>query len=149
MGKTEKKAEKAAKKKMKVSQVVGIYNIIKTFKVARLPKEIQFKIIRNARALRATATGFEDFLADARERLKPEGFDSILEKSQRFKELSDEEKLEVNEAIAKYNRDVEECVHTELDKIVEIEGLERLEAETLISDDNDHSVETLLMLEEL
>lgn len=144
-----KKTEKKAEKTMKVAQVVSIYNILKTFKVAKLPKEEQFKIIRNARALRATATAFDAFLADARERLKPDGFDSLMEKSQRFAELSDHEKREVNEAVAKYNSDVEECVRLELEKEVEIEGLEKMNAEALISDDNDHNIETLLMLEEI
>lgn len=151
MGKTEKKAEKVAKKKMKTSEAVSLYNILKGLKIGKLPKEGQFKVLRAAKAFKPGAAAFEDFLSDVRERLKPEGFDAVIEKSQRFKELPEDEKVAVNEAIGKYNKNVEECVKTELDKEIEVDPVEPLGEDSLaiLVEANDLDVQTMLMLEEL
>lgn len=151
MGKTEKKAEKVAKKKMKTSEAVSLYNILKGLKIGKLPKEGQFKVLRAAKAFKPGAAAFEDFLSDVRERLKPEGFDEVIEKSQRFKELPEDEKAAVNDAIGKYNKNVEECVKTELDKEIEVDPVEPLGEDSLsiLAEVNDLDVQTMLMLEDL
>lgn len=151
MKKTEKKAEKTAKKTMKTSEAVSLYNILRGLKIGKLPKEGQFRVIRAARAMKPAATAFEDFVADARERLKPEGFDAALEKRRDFDNLSEEEKREINETVSKFNKDIDDCVHVELDKAVEVDPVEPLgeDALALLAEANDLDVQTVMLLEEL
>ena len=148
MKKTENKTEK---KTMKTSEVVSLYNVLKGLKIGKLPKEGQFKVLRAAKAFKPIATAFEDFLSDVRERLKPEEFDAVVEKSQRFNELTDPEKIEVNDAIGKYNKTVEECVKTELDKMIEVDKVELFGEDNLaiLAEVNDLDVQTVLMLENI
>ena len=148
MKKTEKKT---GKRLIKTSQAVSLYNVLKGLKIGKLPKEGQFRVLRAAKAFKPAATAFEDFLSDVRERLKPEGFDALIEKSQRFKTLPEEEKATVNEALGKYNRDIDECVKSELDKEVEADTVESIgdEALALLAEANDLDVQTMLMLEDM
>ncbi|MDE6538543.1 MAG: hypothetical protein K2M13_11005 [Muribaculaceae bacterium] len=146
-----KKENKTEKKRMKTSEVVSLYNVLKGLKIGKLPKEGQFMVLRAARVFKPIATAFEDFLSDVRERLKPEDFDTVVEKSQRFKELTDEEKVAVNEVIGKYNKNVEECVKTELDKTIEVDKVELFGEDNLaiLAEVNDLDVQTVLMLENI
>lgn len=140
-----------AKKTVKTQDVVNGYAILKTVKIGKLDKADQFKVIRNARALKPVATAFDDFVTDARERLKPEGFDEIIEKSQRFKTLSDEERADVNVAIMKHNKEVEDCVRAEAEKEVEIEMPETLSEAALsgIVTENNLDVQSMMLLMDL
>lgn len=140
-----------AKKTVKTQDVVNGYAILKTVKIGKLDKADQFKVFRNARALKPVATAFDDFVTDARERLKPEGFDEIVEKSQRFKTLSDEERADVNVAIMKHNKEVEDCVRAEAEKEVEIEVPEGLGESALstIATENNLDVQSMMLLMDL
>ncbi|MDE6236307.1 MAG: hypothetical protein K2M45_00380 [Muribaculaceae bacterium] len=146
-----KKENKTEKVIMKTSVAVSCYNVLKVLKIRKLPKEGQFKVLRAAKAFKPIATAFEDFLSDVRERLKPEGFETVVEKSQRFNDLTDPEKIEVNDAIGKYNKTVEECVKTELDKYVELDSVELFGDDNLaiLTEANDLDVQTVLMLEDI
>lgn len=89
-----------------------------------------FKVLRATNALKPVATAFTDFQKDAQERLKPEGWDDeTMPKIQKFKELSDEEKIAVNKTIGDYNGKVAECVSTEADKDKETDAYEHLSEE--------------------
>jgi len=116
---------------VKVSDAVAVYNTLASLKVTKLKKEDMFLVLRAANALKPVATAFEGFVKDAQERLKPEGWDAITEKNNKFKELSDTEKAEVNKAIAAYNKDVTDCVQTELDREAKINSFTHLGEEAI------------------
>lgn len=140
------------KKSVKTQDALSVYNVLKSLKIAKLSKADQFAVLRAARALKPVAIGFEDFVKDAQERLKPEGFDSVVEKSQRFDTLSDEEKRAVNEAIGAYQKDVDECVKPELESVKEVDAFEPLSEEALsgIASANEHlDVQTLMLIEDV
>lgn len=145
-------AAQNGKKTMRVGDIVNAYNVLKTLKIAKLPREDQFAVLRASRALKPVATAFDDFVNDARERLKPEDFDSIVEKSQRFDSLPEEEKVRVNMAARAYQNDVDECVREEYEKAVDVDAFDSLSEEAIsgIATGNDTlDVQTLLLLESL
>ena len=140
------------KKSVKTQDALSVYNVLKSLKIAKLSKADQFAVLRAARALKPVAIGFEDFVKDAQERLKPEGFDGVIEKSQRFNTLSDEEKRAVNEAATAYQRDVDECVKPELDSFKEVDCFEPLSEDAIsgIASSNEHlDVQTLMLIEDV
>lgn len=140
------------KRSVKVQDALAVYNTLKGLKIAKLDREGQFAVLRAARALKAVATGFEDFAKDAQERLKPEGFDKVVEKSQRFDTLTDDEKRAVNAAAAAYQRDVDECVRPELESVKEVDGFAPLSEDTVaaIASSNEQlDVQTLMLIEDV
>ncbi|MBD5237381.1 MAG: hypothetical protein HDS62_07620 [Bacteroidales bacterium] len=142
---------KTEKKTMKTEKAVALYNLLKGLKVGKLKGEMQYAVLRNARALKSVATSFEDFLSDARERLKPGEFEEVIEKFNRFDTLEEGEKQEVNRIIMDYQKRVDECVHEELEREQEIDPLTALddEALTALSAGNELTVEQLLTLSEM
>ena len=136
---------------MKTDKAVALYNLLKGLKVGKLKGEMQYAVLRNARSLKSVATSFEDFLSDARERLKPEGFEAVIERFNRFDTLEEGEKQEVNRIIMEYQKRVDECVHEELVREQETDPLTALddEALTALSADNELTVEQLLILSEM
>ena len=133
--------------KVKTSDAVAVYNILRKLNIARLKKEDAFVVLRAANRLKPAASAFEEFVKDAQERLKPEGWD---ERSQKFDSLPDAEKAEFNKAASAYQKDVEECVKTELEKEIEIEtallGEEGL-ADIIASNDK-LNVEAIMLIED-
>lgn len=144
--------ETDSKKKVKTADAVSAYNSIKALKIGKLPKEEQFKVLRAARILKPIAAGFEDFVKDAQERLKPDDFADIADKSQRFAELTDEEKIAVNKAAAAYQRDVDECVRPEFESEKEVAWFEPLSEDSfaqIASENESVDVQTLLALQDI
>ncbi len=140
------------KTKVKTSDAVAVYNTIKALRIGTLPKEDRFSILRAAKALRTVATSFDDFLKDAQERLKPEGFDALADKARAFDTLTDQEKAEVNRRLGDYQKDVDDCVKGELEREVEIEALPAIAEETLseiAAANTGLDVQTLMLMEDL
>ena len=150
MKKTEKK--QAGTKTVKTSDAVAVYNAIKGLRIMKLEKGDMFAVLRTANALKPVAAAFEDFVKDAQERLKPEGFDSVVEKSQRFDSLTEDEKREVNRVAQAYQKDVDECVREELERDREVAGLATITDDALatIASDNDSlDVQTLVLIQQV
>ena len=92
----------------------------------------KFTVIRALRVLKPIRQQYEDFVRDASERLKPEGFDSLqerarrwndLHKGKRMADLTDDERTEleaINTAYADYNKKVEQCIREEADREQEL-----------------------------
>lgn len=120
------------KKTLKTIDIVNAYNKIKGAKLNKMEDKDKFALIRISKKLKAVATDYEGFDADARERLKPEDFDAMAEKLQNRQRLeaaghlaeTDEEKAEVMELnvyFGKFQKAVDECVKPEKEKEVELE----------------------------
>lgn len=139
-------------KTMKTSEVVGVYNVLKSLKISKLKKEDQFAVIRAARALKPVATAFDDFIKDAQERLRPVGFDAVDEKRGRFEQLTAAEKEEVTAAVHSYNKDVNDCVQTEADREVEVGDFTRVSDDViagLVAGNEDLDIETVMILQDV
>ena len=105
------------KKTIKTRQAVTAYNVAKNLKLGKVERDDVFALLRATNALKSSATGYEDFVKDTQERLKPEDFDKIAAKYQAKEELT----AKGQAAVEKYNKDVTDCVEAELEKTVEIE----------------------------
>lgn len=110
----------------KVNDIVTAHRLINTAKLGKMEDAEKYAIIKVARHIKKVGTDFDDFLKDAQEKLKPEGFDRIVGKLQGKEKLTDAEQ----EAFNKYNKDVSECLRDELEKEVELD-FEPLSEETV------------------
>lgn len=143
--------QKETKRTIKVKDAVRVYNVVKAMKLTDVKKDDRIAVLKVTRALKAVAGPFDDFVRDAQERLRPEGFDEVLEKARRWDGLTPEEKEAVNAAITGYNKELEECVNPEGEKEVEIEGFEPLSDDTLAaipSSNADIDADTLLLIQD-
>lgn len=102
--------------KRTTDQIVTAYRLVSAAKLSKMEDAEKFQLIKVVRQLKKTATDFEDFLKDAQEKLKPEGFDTIATKIQSKQDLTPEE----SSKIGKYNKDVADCLSEELEKEVEL-----------------------------
>lgn len=130
-------------KVVKVNDAVTAYRLVNPAKLTRMEKEERFALILATRQLKKVDTDFQDLLKDAQEKLKPEGFDKIVEKVQGKKELSPSDQ----DALNKYNQDVSDCVKSELGKEVELD-FEPLSTEALdrFVDSNDFAVSDVMLI---
>lgn len=123
------------KKIVKTLDAINVYSILAAVDMSKLKdtaKEDKYAVLRICRVLEPIAQDMENFEKKARERLKPEGFDEVVEKSQRFDSLSNEEKIKVNKAANDYLIKVKECIQPENDKEREIE-IDTLSQDALIA----------------
>lgn len=139
----EKKENKAQGKAVKVNDAVTAFRLINPAKLTKMEVKERCALILITRQLKKVATEFDDLLKDAQEKLKPEGFDKIVEKVQGKKELTSSEQ----ETLNKYNKDVTDCVQTELDKDVEFD-FKPLSEDTLgrFVESNDFSVSEIMLI---
>ncbi len=156
----EEKAEKKGGKKAteatrqaKTSDIVFIYNVLRKAKCSKQDKIGQFTIIRAIRALKPIATAWEDFLKDARERLKPDGFDEIAQKTSEevFKTLPPEEQAHINKVLSSYDKDVSDCIAPELDRIRDIDRTKGLSEDVLskLMTENDLTAEAIILIQDI
>lgn len=105
------------KKTIKTRQAVSAYNVARSLKFGKVERGDVFTLLRATNALKPTVTAYEDFVKDAQERLKPEDYDRIAAKFQAKEELTAKE-----QAVAKkYNKDLNDLMEAELEKVVEVE----------------------------
>ena len=140
--KKENKAGKAAKT-VKVNDAVTAFRLVNPAKLTKMETEERFAVILATRQLKKVDTDFQDLLKDAQEKLKPEGFDKIVEKVQAKTELTASEQ----KALDEYNKQVSDCVKSELDKTVELDfapfGKEAIER---LVDSNDFSTGDIIAI---
>ena len=139
------KKETAGKtaKAIKTNDIVTAFRLINPAKLTKMETQERFAVILATRQLKKVSTDFDELVKDAQEKLKPEGFDKIVEKVQGKKELTAQEQASLD----KYNKDVTDCVQTELDKEVEFDfaPLEKDAMERFI-DSNDFAVSDVMLI---
>lgn len=130
--------------------IVIAYNSLRGAKLTRLDTAEKFTAIRAMRALKPMAASLQGFIEDAREKLRPEGFDIIERKASAFDTLSDEEKRAVNAAVNAYNADVARCISEEASRehTLEFETMTE-EAFGRLLDSNDLDMSTILVLQDV
>ena len=118
--------------KATVKQIVAAYNALGNTKSTKLEDSEKGKILKARKAMRPIAEDYEAFLKDCQETLKPENWDEIQTKLQKWQQegekttLTEEERVEINKAVIDYQNKINKVVKEELEKEVEI-NFEKLE----------------------
>ena len=152
------------KKTISTEKVLAAYKVLSSAKYGKLDDADKIKAWKIARALKPTATKFEDDSKDAAEKLKPgDDFDDRLQKAREFEVLSrtpnaDMEKApmgaaEYNDFISdfqKFNKNVADALKEFADAKVEVE-FEPLTEDAFIKlmNSNDWNVEQAMILGDL
>lgn len=102
--------------KKTVEKIVTVYRILNSAKISKMEDSEKFAFIKAVHQMKKVSADFEDALKDAQEKLKPEGFDEIVNKPHSKEDLNAEETA----ILEKYNEDVTNCVNDELKKEVEL-----------------------------
>lgn len=105
---------------MKLKQLFTAYKTLGEAKVTKLEPSEVLKIVKARKAMRPHAESYEAFLKDCQEKLKPDMWDEIQAKAQKWDELSDLEKKGVNTVLTEYHSKINEAVLEELEKEVEL-----------------------------
>ena len=161
---TKTKTTDCKKVTIKADKIVAAYQILSTpsnpqarkegFKLSTLDPNDMYIVIRAIGVLEPEAEAYNKFRNGASERLKPGNWDETMEKYSKFDELTEKEKIAVNKAILEYDRHVNECMMTELEKDKEIDAYEHLSEEAFakLVKANDHiinDIPTLRLLREI
>lgn len=105
---------------MKLVELVACYKALGEAKVTKLEESEVIKVVKARKAMRPFAEEYDAFLKDVQEKFKPENFDEIQSNVQKWKDLSDEEKIATNKTLAEYQKKVNDAVEAELNKVVEV-----------------------------
>lgn len=105
---------------MKLKQLFTAYKTLGEAKVTKLEPSEVLKIVKARKAMRPHAESYEAFLKDCQEKFKPEFWDDIQAKAQKWDELSDLEKKGVNTVLMEYNNKINLAILEELEKEVEL-----------------------------
>ena len=99
-------------------------------KVTKLDFTEALKIIKARKAMRPFAEEYDAFLKDCQEKFKPENWDEVQAKAQKWDSLTDDEKKDLNIVLIEYNNKINDAVLGELEKEVEV-TVEKLNEDTL------------------
>ena len=117
---------------MKTIEITNIYAVLNEAKLTKMEDADKFKVIKALRAIKPVAKGYEDFVEEAKNKLKADDHDKMTEKAQDWNkdnqgkkvgELTQEEIDElnaINKYFSDYNSRVENCVKEEAEKEVEL-----------------------------
>ena len=141
---------------MKTNSIVSVFNLLNSAKINKVNDSGKIKIIKAVRQMKPIATGFDELLNDARERLKGEEHDEMAEKAGRWQmegdqvDLTDEEKIAINNYFMAYSNRIDECIKEEAEREHEFTftKLTEEEFEGLISS-NDWDVKTIMDIQEV
>lgn len=140
---------------MKTKQIVEVYNTLNGARLSKMDDKDKFLVIKAMRQLKPIATSYGEFVQDAQERLKGDGFEDIQKKARQWQEegesttLSLEERRDINVYLNDYGRKVEECVAEEAGKENELDYV-RLAEEAFgkLVASNDFDVKTIMLLQD-
>lgn len=117
---------------MKTKDIVSIYAFLNEAKLTKMEDADKFTVIKALRVFKPVAKGYEDFIEDAKNKLKGEEHDAMTERAQKWNdanqgkkvgELTKEQIAEleaINKYFSDYNKSVEDCVKEEAEKEVEL-----------------------------
>ena len=116
---------------MKLKEIVSAYRILGEANVNNLEESEILKIVKARKAMRQFAEEYESFLKDCQDKFKPENFEEIQNKAQKWNELTQEEKASINNVLMSYQKAINDAVYDELEKDVTI-TVEKLEESSII-----------------
>lgn len=115
---------------MKLKQLIAAYKMLGEAKVTKLDFTEALKIIKARKAMRPFAEEYDAFLKDCQEKFKPEYWDEVQAKAQKWESLTDDEKKDLNIVLMEYNNKINNAVLEELEKEVEV-TVEKLNEDAL------------------
>lgn len=138
------------KKTLKTIAIVAVFNSLRNATVTKMEEAEKFAVVRAMRTLRPIASEFEAFVAEAREKLKPECFEQLLEIERKGEDATPEEREMHGRLGSEYVGSVNKCIRPEEEKEVDVE-IEPLTFEALcrLFATNDFNIDTMLMIEDV
>lgn len=148
---------------MKTKDVVAAFAALDGAKLGKMEDKEKFTLVKALKALRPIKKAYEEFVNDARERLKGDDFETMQERAVKWNEqhrgqlqadLTPEEQAELkelNEYFQHYQDSVNECVSEEAEKEVTADYT-RLSEEAfgrLLASNPDMRLEDVMRIEEL
>lgn len=121
---------------MKLKEIVSAYKILGEAKVTKLDEAEVIKIVKIRKEMRTHADAYEAFLKDVQEKFKPENWDDVQQKVQKWQQegenttLTESERIEINKALIDYQKKIEFAVKEELEKEIHI-SIEKLKEDSL------------------
>lgn len=121
---------------MKVKEIVNAYKVLGDAKVTKLEESEVIKVVKIRKTMRTIAEDYDAFLKDVQEKFKPENWDEIQSKIQKWQQegenttLSEEERIEINKILVEYTRKIDTALKEELEKEISID-IEKLKEESL------------------
>lgn len=112
---------------MKLKQILDAYSRIENATATKLKEDDVIKLLKARKAMRPHVNEYKDFLKDAQDKFKPENWDDVQAKAQKWQQegenttLTEAERIEVNRVGFEYNKKVQSAVKDELEKEIEIE----------------------------
>lgn len=109
-------------------------------------------ILRAMRIFKPIAEDFEGFIKTCQEKLKDEDVQKVEEKAKNWANLSEEERVQVNNIWNGYQKSIEDCVGEELRKEIELTPYDRLTEDgfnQLLDANQDWTVNQILVIESL
>lgn len=117
---------------MKTIEIRNIYEILNEAKLTKMEDADKFKVIKALRSIKPIAKGYEDFIEEAKNKLKDDDFDKMTERAQAWNKDNQGKKVgeltqkqidelnAINTYFAEYNKRVETCLKEEAEKEVEL-----------------------------
>ena len=129
---------------MKIKDIVNTYKILGEAKVSSLEESEILKIVKARKTMRPIFEDFEAFLKDVQEKFKPENLEELQIKAQKWSELSDEEKMEINKTFRQYEQAINTALLEEQEKEFEL-NIDKLSEESVskLLKDNEWSINKL------
>ena len=118
---------------MKTIDVVNAFSALNGAKLAKMEDKEKFTLIKAMKALKPIKNEYEDFVKDAREKLKGDNHEEMVKRVEEWRTKHNDTKPadfttdelkelnEINTYFNDYNKKVEECVKEEADKEVTLE----------------------------
>lgn len=138
---------------MKKEDILKGYAIVNEAKLSKLDDIAKFKVIKACKEMKPIVTELQEFEKDAREKLKGENHDKIVEVFNEWlkeeKKPTDDEKKSI-EYLNEYTKKVNECLYEEFNKDVEAtwEKLSEEELKKFVAS-NDWNVQQTISVMEL
>lgn len=141
---------------MTTDKCVALFKVLNEVKLTKLADADKYLVIKILKAIRPIAENFEAYQKDAGERLKPNNWDEIVEKAQKWQQegenstLTDDEKKEINLAFFTYDKSISNCISEELmiENEVEFKKLTEEAFEKLMAS-NDWDAKTALFVSDV
>lgn len=116
---------------MKLKSVVIAYKMLDDAVITSVNDKDAVSIIKSRKEMRKHVEAYDALLKDAQEKFKPKNFDEMQEKARKWNELPENEKEELNNFFAPYQKKVDAACEPELEKEVEV-TLEKISDEGAI-----------------
>lgn len=129
---------------MKLKEIANAYKALGEAKVSSLEESEILKIVKARKTMRPIVEDFEAFLKDVQEKFKPENLEKLQIKAQKWSELSDEEKIEINKTFRQYEQAINTALLEEQEKEFEL-NIDKLSEESVskLLKDNEWSINKL------